>query len=231
MHSLGPSFRALVVGDTGALGAAFVGALQASAHCERVVGLSRSSQPGFDLRDPASIAHAVQAVAAHGPFSLVVDATGVLRTGPQTPEKNLPSVQAEALAQAFALNATGPLVLLQLLQAHLVPGRAVYAKLSARVGSIADNRAGGWYSYRASKAALNMLLHTAGIELQRRHPAWVLALLQPGTGASALSRDFVRLGQARSADDSAADLLRVLDALAPVAGAQFVDYRGARVPW
>ena len=231
MHSLGPSFRALVVGDTGALGAAFVRALEADAACERVVGLSRASQPGFDLRDPTSIAHAVQAVAAHGPFSLVMDATGVLRTGPQTPEKNLTSVQADALAHAFAINATGPLLLLQHLQAHLAPGRAIYAKLSARVGSISDNRAGGWYGYRASKAALNMLLHTAGIELQRRHPQWVLALLQPGTVMSELSRDFVRPGQARSADDSAEDLLRALDALVPVAGAQFVDYRGERVDW
>ena len=231
MQSFGSSFRALVIGDTGALGAAFVRALEADPACGGVTSLSRASHRGFDLGDAASIRQAVREVAAHGPFALVIDATGVLRTGAHTPEKSLASVEADALAEAFAGNASGPLLLLQQLQPDLVAGRAVYAKLSARVGSIGDNRTGGWYSYRASKAALNMLLHTAAIELHRRHPQWVVALLQPGTVASALSRDFVRPGQARGADESAADLLRVLDALAPAAGAQFVDYRGEPVPW
>lgn len=231
MHSLGSSFRALVVGDTGSIGAAFMRALQSDETCGAVVGLSRTSHPGFDLRDAASIADAVRSVASQGPFALVIDASGVLRTGASTPEKSLPAVEADALASAFAINASGPLLLLQELQQHIVKGRAVYAKLSARVGSIGDNRTGGWYSYRASKAALNMLLHTAGIELHRRHPERVIALLQPGTVASALSSDFTRPGQARAADDSVADMLRVLDALAPVSGASFVDYKGESIPW
>lgn len=146
VRSLGSSFRALVVGDTGALRVAFVRALQASVACECVVGPSRASQPGFDLRDAASIVRTRKEPAQ--------------RAGRGT------------LAQAFAINTTGPLLLqpLQPRQAHLEPGRALYTTLSARVRSIGDSRAGGWYSDRAPTAALNVLLHTASIELQRRRP-------------------------------------------------------------
>jgi NAD(P)-dependent dehydrogenase (short-subunit alcohol dehydrogenase family) len=106
----------------------------------------------------------------------------------------------------------------------------LYAKLSARVGSIGDNHKGGWYSYRASKAALNMLLQTAAIEAARKRPLLVVAALQPGTVASALSQPFVASG-ALQPDSSVSGLLKTLDGLPAISGAHFVDYQGLPIPW
>jgi NAD(P)-dependent dehydrogenase (short-subunit alcohol dehydrogenase family) len=118
---------------------------------------------------------------------------------------------------------------------HFVPlfakgQRVIWGKLSARVGSIEDNRKGGWYGYRAAKAALNMLLQTAAIELARRRPLALVAALQPGTVQSALSQPFVG-SNALHPEDSAQRLLAVLDALQPTGRAQFVDHQGQNIPW
>jgi NAD(P)-dependent dehydrogenase (short-subunit alcohol dehydrogenase family) len=135
------------------------------------------------------------------------------------------------LLAALQLNAVGPGLLLK----HFVPllasgQRVIWGKLSARVGSIEDNRKGGWYGYRAAKAALNMLLQTATIELARRRPLAVVAALQPGTVQSALSQLFVG-SDAMRPEDSAQRLLAVLDALQPTGRAQFVDHQGQSIPW
>jgi NAD(P)-dependent dehydrogenase (short-subunit alcohol dehydrogenase family) len=113
----------------------------------------------------------------------------------------------------------------------LVTGeRAIWAKLSARVGSIEDNRKGGWYGYRASKAALNMFLQTAAIEIARRRPQAVIAALQPGTVRSRLSQPFV--GQEGVDPETAArKLLEVIDKLTPSGRAYFVDHEGQVIPW
>jgi NAD(P)-dependent dehydrogenase (short-subunit alcohol dehydrogenase family) len=108
--------------------------------------------------------------------------------------------------------------------------RVIWGKLSARVGSIEDNRKGGWYGYRSAKAALNMLLQTAAIELSRRRPLLVVAALQPGTVQSALSQPFVGDAALRP-EDAAGRLLAVLDALQPSGRAQFVDHQGQHIPW
>ena len=108
--------------------------------------------------------------------------------------------------------------------------RVIWAKLSARVGSIEDNRKGGWYGYRAAKAALNQLMQTAAIELARQRPLAVVAALQPGTVRSALSQPFVG-DDAMNPAVSAQRLLAVLDALAPTGRAQFVDHLGQHIPW
>lgn len=231
MTSLPAGYRALVIGASGTLGRAFVRALQADARCAAVAELSRSTQPGFDLENESSIASAVASVAAAGPFHVVIDATGALVIDDVGPEKQLAAVRAAALARQFAVNATGPLLLLQALVPHLAVGRAIYAKLSARVGSITDNGKGGWYSYRAAKAALNMLLQTAALELAMRRPTLVVAALQPGTVASKLSAPFVAAGHATSADVAAPALLRVLDDLPAQRGAHFRDWQGEAIPW
>ncbi|MFY8179274.1 MAG: SDR family NAD(P)-dependent oxidoreductase, partial [Limnohabitans sp.] len=190
MKSLGIAYRALVLGASGALGHAFVEALQADDACAEVVGLSRSSEPSFRLEDEASIASA--AAALTGPFHLIIDATGALTIDGQGPEKHLGALNATQLARSFEINTIGPALLLK----HFLPllatdQRSIYAKLSARVGSISDNRKGGWYGYRAAKAALNMVLHTASIEAARKRPQLVLAAMQPGTVVSRLSAPFV----------------------------------------
>ena len=138
---------------------------------------------------------------------------------------------AAHLARAMAVNAIGPALLLKHVSPLLAQGeRVIWAKLSARVGSISDNRKGGWYGYRASKAALNMLLQTAAIELARRRPLAVVAALQPGTVRSALSRPFVG-DDALAPDASAQRLLHVLDGLPATGLAQFVDHQGAVIGW
>jgi NAD(P)-dependent dehydrogenase (short-subunit alcohol dehydrogenase family) len=228
---LGGSYRALVIGSTGAIGSAFVRALQQDPACQQVHALSRHTHPGFDLEDEASMAQAAAELAQFAPFHLMVDATGALTFGAQGPEKSLQALHAPHMLKNMAVNAVGPTLLFK----HLMPlldtqQRTVYAKLSARVGSIGDNHKGGWYSYRASKAALNMLLQTAAIEANRKRPMLVVAALQPGTVASALSQPFVASG-ALQPDTSVSGLLKTLDGLPAIAGAHFVDYQGVPIPW
>ena len=231
MHSLREGYSALVIGASGAIGQAFVSMLMADPRCAGVTGLSRNSQPGFDLRDEASLRRCAQALADRGPFQLVIDATGALTLDGQPPEKRLADLDADRLLDAMRVNAIGPTLLLQQLLPRLASDeRVIWAKLSARVGSLEDNHKGGWYGYRASKAALNMLLQTAAIEIARRRPLAVIAALQPGTVRSALSRPFVG-EQAMEPLESAARLLRVLDALEPTGRAQFVDHAGQSIPW
>jgi NAD(P)-dependent dehydrogenase (short-subunit alcohol dehydrogenase family) len=167
-----------------------------------------------------------------GPFHLIIDATGALTIDGHGPEKHMGALNATQLARTFEVNTIGPALLLK----HFVPllateQRSIYAKLSARVGSISDNRKGGWYGYRAAKAALNMVLQTAAIEAARTRPLAVLAALQPGTVASKLSGPFVPAADALTPAASAAGMLAALDALQPTGRAQFVDYRGGMIPW
>ena len=231
MYSLPEGYRALVIGASGAIGSALLQRLQSDSRCAAVLGVSRQSTPGLDLLSEASIAACAQALAAQGPFHLVLDATGALTLNGRGPEKRLDELDAAHLLAALQLNAVGPGLLLK----HFVPllasgDRVIWGKLSARVGSIEDNRKGGWYGYRTAKAALNMLLQTATIEIARRKPLAVVAALQPGTVQSALSQPFVG-NDALRPDDSAGRLLSVLDALQPSGRAQFVDHQGQHIPW
>lgn len=231
MESLPMDYRALVLGASGALGAAFVSLLQADARCAQVIALSRHSTPAIVLEDEASVRDCSAWLASHTPLHLVIDATGALALDGRGPEKRLDELDPRHLARAMAVNAIGPAMLLK----HLVPllatgERAVWAKLSARVGSISDNHKGGWYGYRASKAALNMLLQTAAIEIARRRPLAVVAALQPGTVRSPLSRPFVG-DHALDPAESAARLLRVIDSLPATGRAHFVDHQGVGISW
>ncbi len=137
------------------------------------------------------------------------------------------------MARAFAVNAIGPALLMK----HFLPllprqGRSVFATLSARVGSIGDNRLGGWYSYRASKAALNQLMRTAAVELGRRQPAALCVALHPGTVATRLSAPFAKAGlDVQTAEQAADGLLQVIDSLRPGSSGGFFDHRGEAVPW
>ena len=231
MHSLPEGYRALVIGASGAIGSALLLQLQSDPRCALALGVSRQSAPGLDLLNEATIAHCAQAVAGQGPFHLVLDATGALTVNGRGPEKRLDELDAAHLLAALHLNAVGPGLLLK----HLVPllasgQRVIWGKLSARVGSIEDNRKGGWYGYRAAKSALNMLLQTAAIEVARRRPLAVVAALQPGTVQSALSQPFVGR-DALLPEDAARRLLAVLDALQATGRAQFVDHQGQHIPW
>jgi NAD(P)-dependent dehydrogenase (short-subunit alcohol dehydrogenase family) len=231
MHSLPEGYRALVIGASGAIGSALLQQLQSDPRCALAIGVSRQSTPGLDLLSEPSMAACAQALAAQGPFHLVLDATGALTLNGRGPEKRLDELDATQVLAALQLNAVGPGLLLK----HFVPllasgQRVIWGKLSARVGSIEDNRKGGWYGYRAAKAALNMLLQTAAIEVARRKPLAVVAALQPGTVQSALSQPFVG-DDALHPQESARRLLAVLDALQPTGRAQFVDHWGQPIAW
>jgi NAD(P)-dependent dehydrogenase (short-subunit alcohol dehydrogenase family) len=231
MHSLPEGYRALVFGASGAIGSALVQQLQSDPRCAVVLGVSRQSTPGLDLLSEPSIQACALALAAQGPFHLVLDATGALTVNGRGPEKRLDELEASHLLAALHLNAVGPGLLLK----HFVPllatgQRVIWGKLSARVGSIEDNRKGGWYGYRAAKAALNMLLQTSAIEIARRRPLALVVALQPGTVQSGLSQPFVG-DAAMLAQDSAQLLLAALDTVQPTGRAQFVDHQGQHIPW
>lgn len=224
---------AVIFGAGGGIGEALVEALRAAGDFAPVIAFSRRTSPSFDLLDEASIERAASFIAAREPLRLVIDATGFLHDDHQSPEKSWRQLDGAWLARSFALNAIGPALLMK----HVLPllprtGKAVFATLSARVGSIGDNRLGGWYSYRASKAALNQLVRTAAVELARRAPEAICVALHPGTVATRLSGPFAASGlEIHSPAAAARHLLAVIDRLTPAGNGEFFDWRGQPVPW
>lgn len=233
MHIQFPQdFKALVIGAGGALGDAFLRYLENETACANVVSVSRSQGQDFDLEDASSIERIAVDLRVKGPFHLVIDATGALTIDGVGPEKSLSRMDAGGLHRSFAINAIGPALLLRHLTPSIASGDAIYAKLSARVGSISDNQKGGWYGYRASKAALNMLLQTAAIELQRKNPNLRVVALQPGTVRSRLSEPFqAGVPTLLEPSESVAGMMHAMMALNPKSGAHFIDYQGREIPW
>ncbi len=218
--------RALVLGASGGIGAAVVVALREQGD---VVGLSRREN-GFDITDEASIARHLGAL--EGSFDLILVATGALYLDGIGPEKSLRALNPAVLARQFAVNAIGPALVIKH-ALRLMPRDRVarLGVLSARVGSIGDNALGGWYGYRAAKAALNQLVHTAAIEAARTHPQSVLVALHPGTVETGLS-PADRAGHASVGPAVAAgNLLAVLGGLGPAETGGFFDWQGKVVPW
>ncbi|MCJ2057202.1 SDR family NAD(P)-dependent oxidoreductase [Methylobacterium sp. J-048] len=236
------STSAVVIGASGGIGRALVWALAASEAYAPVFALSRSepSVPHgvrtvpIDLGDEATIAAAAANVGAAGPVGLVIVATGILHRDGVSPEKTFKALDPAAMAAVFSVNTIGP----ALVAKHFVPvlarrGRCVFAALSARVGSIDDNRLGGWYSYRASKAALNQILRTLSIEVARTRPEALVVGLHPGTVASALSRPFRSDPTDKGVvqpEVSASRLLRVLDSLGVKDTGGVFAWDGTRIP-
>ncbi len=224
---------AAVIGATGGIGKALVQALIDSDCYDSVISVSRTSKPSLDLTSEASIEACASSLRKEGVLRLVIDATGMLQTATHKPEKSWRELDAGQMAHAFAINAIGPALLMK----HFLPllpreGTAVFATLSARVGSIGDNRLGGWYSYRASKAALNQLVRTAAVELARRSPNAVCVALHPGTVDTGLSASFAKTGLDVQTPALAADrLLRVVHGLTAADSGGFFDYTGAAVAW
>lgn len=231
MASLPAPYRALVIGARGGIGAAFVEQLQADPRCASVRGLHRQSQPALDYADEASIAAAAAALRSEPPLHLLIVATGVLHGPGFKPEKRLAELNCASMEAVFRANVFGPAMVLRHFAPLLDKQRSVLAVLSAKVGSIEDNRLGGWASYRASKAALNMMLKTAAIELRRTHPGAALVALHPGTVKSALSRPFRGDEIGRDPAQAAGQMLAALDAVPPEDSGCFVAYDGQRLPW
>lgn len=234
---MGGMTNAVVVGASGGIGGALAAALVARGGHDRVFGLARSGAPPeahIDIIDEASVRAAADRIAEHGPVGLVIVATGQLHGPGLAPEKALKALDPEAMARLFAVNTIGP----ALVAKHFVPllprdGRGVFAALSARVGSIGDNRLGGWYGYRASKAALNQILRTLAIEVKRTRPEAMVVGLHPGTVRTALSHPFrpeTDNPDVVSPDTAARNLLTVLDGLTPDESGKVFAWDGQPVP-
>ena len=219
--------RALVIGMSGGIGRAVAGHLAGQG--ADVVGLSRRAD-GFDITDEASIARHLGAQEGH--FDLIFTATGALELNGAAPEKAMRGLDPAVMAAQFAINAIGPaLVLKHSLRLMPKDREARFAALSARVGSIGDNRLGGWHSYRAAKAALNQLIHTAAIEVARSHPQAVVVALHPGTVSTPLTAKYAGNHPTVTPDQAAANLLGVLGALTPAQSGGFFDWQGKTIPW
>jgi NAD(P)-dependent dehydrogenase (short-subunit alcohol dehydrogenase family) len=225
---------AVVIGASGGIGSAIVRALRHSREYEEVLGFGRATDPKLDLLDENSIRDCAELVAAKSSdLRLVFDATGALALTDSRPEKSWRELDPDALGRSFAVNAIGPALLMK----HFLPllpktGRSVFATLSARVGSIGDNRLGGWYAYRASKAALNQLVRTAAVELARKKPEAVCVALHPGTVRTPLTDGFAKTGlEVQEPDLSAQRLLGVLRGFSSRESGGFFDHLGKPVAW
>jgi NAD(P)-dependent dehydrogenase (short-subunit alcohol dehydrogenase family) len=219
--------RALVIGASGGIGGALCEALAAQGW--QVTGLSRREH-GLDVTDEASVAQHLGAL--EGPFQRILIATGALEIAGHAPEKALKQLTAEGMAAQFALNTIGPaLVMKHALRLLPRDMPSVLAAFSARVGSIGDNRTGGWHSYRASKAALNQIVRGTAIELGRSHRQAICVALHPGTVATAFTEKYLGRHPAIPPQEAAQNLLRVIDGLHPTQSGQFFDWAGKPVPW
>jgi len=245
---------ALVAGASRGIGLAFVRQLASGGQARRIWAGCREPEQAaalaefaagndavrilqLNVTDEDSLAAAAAAVAAENePLDLVINCAGILhRPGGPTPERRLADVRADWLMEAFAVNGAGPLLLAKHFE-PLLPrrARAVFASLSARVGSIGDNRLGGWYAYRGSKAAQNMFIRTLSIELARRARGAICVALHPGTTDTELSRPFqggVPESKLFTAERAVEQLLRVIDGLGPDDNGRFIAWNGERIAW
>lgn len=241
-ESFGQNLRCVVVGSSGGIGAAMVDALVESDQVSRIHALSRTgrSHPStkvanltFDFTDEDSLIAAAQALQEVKPFDIIIVATGLLQGDGISPEKNLRALSHNGFAKSFEINTIGPAMTAK----YFVPllrrdEKAVFAALSARVGSISDNRLGGWYAYRASKAALNMVLKTLAIEIGRRFKNQIIIGLHPGTVDTDLSKPFqgnVPEGKLFTPEFSAENLLKVVDGLSADDSGNLFDWAGKQV--
>lgn len=237
--------RAVVFGASGGIGGALVALLQQWGQFSAIHAGARNRLEAdaeaivpftFDLSDEASIARAAGVIGEAGPVDLVIVATGMLHGAqPNLPEKSWRHLDGQTMSHVFAVNTIGP----ALIARHFLPllrrdRRSVFAALSARVGSIADNRSGGWHSYRASKAALNMLVRNFAIEFSRRNPEGIVVAVHPGTVDTPLSKPFQRSvpeGRLFTPDTSAARILSTLDGLSPADTGKLFAWDGEEIPF
>ncbi len=219
--------RALVIGASGGIGSAVYQQLHSDGW--DVTGLSRSID-GFDVGNPASVERGLGRLTET--FDLIFVAVGILAPLWGTPEKNLSAIKPDDMTRVFSVNTIGPALILRH-AARLLPkdGRGVIGILSARVGSIGDNHIGGWYSYRASKAALNQIVHGAAIELSRSHKNAICVSLHPGTVETSFTANYAGRHKTVPAQEAAQNLLSVVADLTPEKTGGFYDYAGQEIIW
>ena len=233
MQSIPSEGVAIVFGAKGGIGAAVLAAATSSGRFSSVMEFPTDKDAALDITNETEIEHAASKASANGQIRLVLVATGILSSHGAKAEKRLEDITPESVLAAFRVNTLGPLLVAK----HFLPllprsGKSVFAAISARLGSIGDNKLGGWYSYRASKAALNQAIRTSSIELARRAPDAICLALHPGTVDTGLSRPFY--GARRPTlrpSDSAAMLLSVIDNATSRNSGEFLDQNGLKIPW
>jgi NAD(P)-dependent dehydrogenase (short-subunit alcohol dehydrogenase family) len=242
---------ALVQGASRGIGLGLVRGLLATSRFGRVIATCRDPDGAdalaaidderletfaLDVTDADAVASVARSLGDRDvSLSLLINAAGVLHGDDFGPEKRLEDLDPAVLQRVFAVNAFGPALMLRHFHPLLADdGKAVFAAISARVGSIGDNRIGGWYSYRASKAALNQLLRTASVEFGRRHKNAIVAALHPGTTDTGLSKPFqanVPDEQLFSVDKTVGCMLSVIDELSTDDSGGFFAWDGKPIEW
>lgn len=237
--------RIAIIGASGGLGHAFVARLANDDEVDHVYAFARSKTPfpesnvtshELDYAAPETIEACAAMVKAEGPLDLVVVATGILHRGSDVqPEKTMGEIESRKLAEVLAINTIGPALVARYFLPLMRPeSRTVFAALSARVGSIEDNRLGGWLAYRSSKAALNMVIKTLSVEQSRKRPQSLVVALHPGTVNTDLSQPFTRSvadDKLFSPADAADKLLAVIDKLPSDSSGGFFAWDGSRIPY
>ena len=222
------SGRALVFGASGGIGQAFSRFLENKLGSENVVKISRSFD-GFEISDEEKILKFSESI--EGSFNLIINATGVLQTTEEGPEKTINVVKQKSMIDMMTINAIGPALLLKNFSKKLDKTKfSVFVNLSARVGSITDNRLGGWISYRSSKAALNQIIKTSSIEINRRNKNAICVGLHPGTVKTRFTEKFQNTTETVSPDESVEMMMKVVENLSVDDNGYCFAYDGKVIP-
>ena len=222
------SGRALVFGASGGIGQAFSRFLESKLGSENVVKISRSFD-GFEISDEEKIFKLSESI--EGSFNLIINATGVLQTTEEGPEKTINVVKQKSMIDMMTINAIGPALLLKNFTKKLDKTKfSVFVNLSARVGSITDNRLGGWISYRSSKAALNQIIKTSSIEINRRNKNAICVGLHPGTVKTRFTEKFQNTTETISPDESVKMMMKVVENLSVDDNGYCFAYDGKVIP-
>ena len=222
------SGRALVFGASGGIGQAFSRFLESKLGSENVVKISRSFD-GFEISDEEKIFKLSESI--EGSFNLIINATGVLQTTEEGPEKTINVVKQKSMIDMMTINAIGPALLLKNFSKKLDKTKfSVFVNLSARVGSITDNRLGGWISYRSSKAALNQIIKTSSIEINRRNKNAICVGLHPGTVKTRFTEKFQNTTETISPDESVKMMMKVVENLSVDDNGYCFAYDGKVIP-
>ncbi|MGB7334519.1 MAG: SDR family NAD(P)-dependent oxidoreductase [Salaquimonas sp.] len=239
--SAGEPLRVIVIGSSGGIGQAVVRKLISSEQIDKVFCLSRNGRDGshqkiqsvkMDLTDSHSIENAASIVQERGEIDLVIIASGILHDETVAPEKDWKQMDGASMAKVFAVNTIGPALAMARFGDLLPRDRpSMMIAISARVGSISDNRMGGWYSYRASKAALNQIIKTYSIELKRKRKQAIVLGFHPGTVSTDLSEPFQSNSHERFTPEQCADyLLNVINTASAEESGNVLDWAGKTVP-
>ena len=223
----------VIIGGTGAIGNAIaieIGKLG----FKEILKIGTKTNPSIDFNDESTIIKAAEFIKKKNkPISILFDATGILHHENSMPEKTLKSIDIDFAKKNFLINSIGPALLIKHFAALLdSENKSVFATLSAKVGSISDNGYGGWYSYRASKAALNQLIKTASIEMKVKNKKAVFLALHPGTVKSNLSQPFQKANlKIQEPEESAKHLVKILDSVDQSQTGKFFNWDGSELPW